>query len=315
MYDDSAELFESNSRVLSLLPILANELIQLRPQTHIVHEFLDQRIERFLHSKDQDKTLEFQTLKKELREAEEKEPDIVTKKAIFIDKEKTVLLTYAFGDIYLEALAIATGGGIRIEYFDECGFEKDQIDLQNMARKYITGKLKEEERNAMYARVAVKLRNLPLPQKEASDYLELRRLLSKTGLSINLATKHLERIESANATEEQDKSHDLGPLHYVDIYTWSCTCKEFGKSFSSKPTLTGKDLLRGYKPDSIKKILFNMFLSSDDSLHVDPLHICPHLLAVVIFAYNMSAIEIEVGVVTDFFQLYEACSPVLPKGA
>lgn len=308
MSDDADELFLPNSRILSLLPSLASGLILRTPFTDKIYDFLEKQSKKALRNGDKDRAKDLDRIHEALK-ARQDEGFIMLKKSSTIDKDKTVILSYSFGNVYLEALRLATGHAVKLDYFvkDGQGSEFDCKTLKELARTYLMGNANQDTRNSIFVKVTDNPVEETVVYSEPSDFLELRRLLAEIGYTVKLDTKELEKIPPS-ATHEGTSTHPppvQGPYHYVDVYSWHCTCEQFFECYNNDPTVPGVELLQDFS-SNVSRGPLHKYLAVCGVLHVNPLHICSHLLAIVLCAYNIDAVDIKVGIITSATQLIEA---------
>lgn len=280
-------IHEKNSRILTLFPSWASGLLRRRRYVDKIYDFIDS-----LEDMDELK-LEIEMLDGEGR--------LTKKEDIVVDKNKTILLTYAFGDMYTQALALATGGNIRADVVGE------GIDLDKVVEAYFKGKL-EKETPPVFLRVYNELLVEDVPEKETNELLELRRMLAGVGLVLNLDSKKVEVAENAN-TPEKEREWPSGEFVSVDPYNWFCSNKDFLEDCPAKgPHIPIENILKHYDKNEENALLLEILEMRSPKVHADPLPICTQLLAVLLAAYNYECAPIRKVEIKETWQILEALS-------
>lgn len=287
-------LQEKNSRILTLLPSLASGLLRRQRYVDKIYGYIDDLV-----GQNEDKSLV------ELREAIEKmdkEGSLWDKDDVTVDPNKTILLTYAFGDMYTKALAMATSGNIRADVLTAKPVEEEQ--LKEIVAAYFNGKL-EKGTQPVFLRVYSDVQSQEVPEKEANHWLELRRMLAEVGLLLVLETKKIEAL--TEKPEEKERKWPLGHSTSVDPYNWYCSSDEFLDSCDGTfPEIPITDILQHYEKNEENELLFDFLLKRKPKVHANELPICTQLLAVLIAAYNYESVPIRKEQISEPWQILEA---------
>lgn len=230
----------------------------------------------------------------------DEEGKLSEKSDVVLDLNKSILLTYAFGDMYMKALALATGGNIRADVLGE------GVDLENAVEEYFTGKL-EKSSPPIFLRVYNETMAEEVPEKETNQWLELRRMLAEVGLTLKLDTKKVEL--SGESPKEEGRVWPQGEFVTVDPYNWFCSSEEFLEEFP--PTgveIPAEDIIKEYERNDDNRLMLLFLLKRRPKVSVDPLPICTQLLAVLLAAYNYKSVPIRKEKVKETWQILEALS-------
>lgn len=280
-------LHEKNSRILTMFPSWASGLLRRRRYVEKIYEY----IAGFEEDLDE--------LKLDIERFDE-EGRLFEKADVVLDLNKSILLTYAFGDMYTKALALATGGNIRADVLGE------GVDLENAAEEYFTGK-QEKTSPPMFLRVYNDTVVEEVPEKETNKWLELRRMLAEVGLTLKLDTKTVEISEES--PKEEERKWPQGEFVTVDPYNWFCSSEEFLDEYP--PTgaeIPAEDIIKDYERNGENGLILDFLLRRQPKVSVDPLPICTQLLAVLLAAYNYESVPIRKEKVTEAWQILEALS-------
>lgn len=239
--------------------------------------------------------LEIETLDRAGRLAE--------KEDIVVDKNKTILLTYAFGDMYTQALALATGGNIRADVVGE------GVDLEKVVEDYFKGFL-EKKTPPVFLRVYNEALVEDIPEKETNELLELRRMLAAVGLELNLDSKKVEVVEATEKTpEKKERKWPGGEFVSVDPYNWFCSNEDFLEDCPAKgPQIPIESILQHHDKNEENALLLDILLKRSPKVHADPLPICTQLLAVLLAAYNYESVPIRKEEIKETWQILESLS-------
>lgn len=280
-------LHEKNSRILTMFPSWASKLLRQRRYVEKIYEYMAGFEE------------DLDELKLDI-ERFDKEGKLFEKSDVVLDLNKSILLTYAFGDMYTKALALATGGNIRADVLGE------GVDLENAVEEYFKGKL-EKTSPPIFIRVYNETVMEEVPEKETNRWLELRRMLAEVGLTLKLDTKTVEL--SGESPKEEERRWPQGEFVTVDPYNWFCSSEEFLEEFP--PTgaeIPAEDIIKDYERNDDNGLLLDFLLKRLPKVPVDPLPICTQLLAVLLAAYNYEIVPIRKEKVKETWQILEALS-------
>ncbi|CUM54994.1 unnamed protein product [Debaryomyces tyrocola] len=264
---DDDSLLQENSAILSILPLLIQDLFHWESHLEILLKFLQNQIEAS-EVLEESQTIQLQAIYSQIQEIAEK--GIVEnsgqKDVLVIDENKSILLAFTFGRAFVDALSILSDPkNIKIVVYCEEGTEKSLIN--ELGANYLQGKFESTGPNACHpigvkvvqvkqirerskARVSKK-RVAEIGQRLAD--LDLEKMLHNAGLTINDAgelitipksTSILKNIPadtlnpsalfSANSDERTRLQKELDEavatkreLHAVDLKSWYCSCDEF----------------------------------------------------------------------------------------
>lgn len=264
---DDDSLLQENSAILSILPLLIQDLFHWESHLEILLKFLQNQIEAS-EVLEESQTIQLQAIYSQIQEIAEK--GIVEnsgqKDVLVIDENKSILLAFTFGRAFVDALSILSDPkNIKIVVYCEEGTEKSLIN--ELGANYLQGKFESTGPNACHpigvkvvqvkqirerskARVSKK-RVAEIGQRLA--HLDLEKMLHNAGLTINDAgelitipksTSILKNIPadtlnpsalfSANSDERTRLQKELDEavatkreLHAVDLKSWYCSCDEF----------------------------------------------------------------------------------------
>lgn len=280
-------LHEKNSRILTMFPSWASGLLRRRRYVEKIYEYMAGF------------KVDLDELKLDIERFDE-EGKLSEKSDVVLDLNKSILLTYAFGDMYTKALALATGGNIRADVLGE------GVDLENAVEEYFTGKL-EKSSPPIFLRVYNETMAEEVPEKETNQWLELRRMLAEVGLTLKLDTKKVEL--SGESPKEEGRVWPQGEFVTVDPYNWFCSSEEFLEEFP--PTgaeIPAEDIIKEYERNDDNRLMLLFLLKRRPKVSVDPLPICTQLLAVLLAAYNYKSVPIRKEKVKETWQILEALS-------
>ncbi|QRG38758.1 hypothetical protein FDK38_003176 [Candidozyma auris] len=288
-------LVDENARLLTLFPALASRLLKSQRCVDQIYEYINQLLQQ-----EDDATL--RQVKEDIEKLD-KERKLKNSFYDSVDSNKTILLTYAFGDMYTQALSMATGGNIRADVLNAEELRQDQ--LEELVRQFMTGN-QSEKMYPIFLRVYNNIIDEHVAVKERNHWLELRRMLGKVGATLNLDTKKV-GIDN-DPSEEIGRVWPEGEYTSVDPYNWFCSSEEFiCDSGDDKEHISSEQLLEGYERNEVNEPLFNFLLKRGPKVP-KKLPICTQLLAVLIAAYNYESIPIQIKQISEPWQVLEALS-------
>lgn len=297
MTDQQQLLLTENASILSLLPSLSLGLLKGVEYIETVYRYLDRHQRRAERANDGITAARLEKVKTELEALDGHGNVPFADKVIEIDQDKTVLLAYTFGSMYTEALALATGNGIRTEVFDDSR-ELSHEEIQAISANYLC---KDRGKVPVFVRMLAEPPVIP-NARQAEDpnvYLQIRRMLEKLNLTLNLQTFTVET--SGSPVAQQTWVQKNGPEVTVNVYNWYCSCEQFGHHICKTHTVDGRGVLKQIC-QSESPFLSNWFGHSGCN-HITPLPICMHLLALVLSVHNMETVEIASTQIRDFSEI------------
>lgn len=274
--DDDDFLLQENSAILSILPLLIQDLFHWESHLEILLKFLQNQIEAS-EVLEESQTIQLQAIYSQIQEIAEKEmvENRHQKDVLVIDENKSILLAFTFGRAFADALSILSDPtNINIVVYCEEGTDENLVN--ELGANYLQGKFESIGSNACHpisvkvtqvkqirerskARVSKK-RMAEIGQRLA--HLNLEKMLHNAGLTINDAgelttipksTNSLENIPantlnpttmfSANSDERIRLQKELDEavatkreLHVVDLKSWYCSCDEFQAAYVPQAT-------------------------------------------------------------------------------
>lgn len=268
--------------------------------TDTVLRYLDLERKRAQRTHDEITTARLTKIHEELASFRKKGLPVAEKKVVEIDHDKTVLLAHTFGPKYTQALALATGNGIRAEvYVEETELTSDE--LHEIARKYF---LENRGKTPIFIRVLkdpAVIENTEV--KEPNVYLQIRKLLAKVGLTFNLESFSVEKAQDKEPFPESVEKNEPyhGPEVTVNVYNWFCTCEQFTHDIARYHNATSEDILS--QLSGVDNAILARWFSQSDCNHISPLPICMHLLAVVLAVHNFETAGISTHQIRDFSEI------------
>lgn len=303
-------LHDENASILTLLPALASGLISKISTVDVVLNFIDQEVAK-LHQ-NQEKADRFLHVKKQLQNTQIH----IDGFSLDIDEQKSIILAYTFGELYTPALALLIGNHISIQFW---GLEHGVPSLQTIERCI----MEPSGVDPLFIQVS---NNPSIETKvdipDVNPFLQLRAMVAKLGLLMNLSTFDLEQIEpraentdgntcsindekflnmqneyfqssikQANSVELNIMKTDqtLEPLGFqshekvfVDPSNWFCSCAEFTMQSFEVHEKCGSEILGQVTGPLVVKKLFQ----NKDSSYPNTLPICKHILAVMLMIFN-----------------------------
>lgn len=288
------DLLEQDAAILTLVPSLAPGLVSRRPYVDSLYTFLDTL---------NDARPELVSAIRLLVEKAVAAGQCKNVSTVHVDLEKTVLLTYAFGDLYSAALALADGG---IEALVAGG---EHHSAPEAVQKYMRGQTPPVP---VFMRVDLAPRQtLEQQAAPAHGLLRARAMLEVLGLRLDLDTLEV-HADSEIQTDARDDppaaetghGMHLGPqvpkgehvphvpkkletcpeplqtpTVLADLHAWFCLCEPFSRAcaghFRSGTQVAAQTLG-----------LLARFFQRSRCNHATPLPVCMHLLALVLLAYN-----------------------------
>lgn len=269
------QLLHDNANVFALLPSLAADLLRREPYVESIRRTVDKEAARLQSAGDLLAVQRLHSIRAQLLLLAG--PTVLT-----VDKNKTLLLAYAFGDIYLPALALATSNGVRFEVFRDTTVEEIDAHLtQRPSTEPILIRVLDEPKVKPTAE-----------HVDVNVYLQIRTMLAKVGCTLNLETfevEHTERsIDPAPQHEDAKEEYADSKEEYVDLYSWYCSCGHFLDQISTVHTKQGPELVVGVEPNIVTN-----YLQHSQCKHISPLPMCRHLLAVLLVVFNRAALGDE----------------------
>ncbi|GEQ66827.1 hypothetical protein JCM33374_g490 [Metschnikowia sp. JCM 33374] len=333
-------LHEENASILTLLPALATGLVTKTSHLDVILKFIDAEV-----NKSQQNTQKVDRLIHVKNQLEDAQID-VSEFSLDIDKPKTLLLAYTFGEIYTPALALFTGRHITIELWgsDLEGPSVDTIEKSIMGDSgcesmfiHVSDAPKVEQRQE---------------EQNVNPFLQVRAMLAKVGILMSLSTFDLEKpdeteeditedihTKSADPKEEtgntSSKSDHSKPrtsttksIEYsekktgitntssifnaptknmVDPYNWFCSCSQFTKKSFTAHNRSGTNILG---MTTCSPVMAGIFGNSKCK-YPKTLPICQHLLAVLLMLFNWN-VAVDAGLVHAYWVQSEATQIEIP---
>ncbi|OBA22277.1 hypothetical protein METBIDRAFT_150121 [Metschnikowia bicuspidata var. bicuspidata NRRL YB-4993] len=306
-------LHEQNAPIFSLLPSLAPGLIFQTTYSNVIVKFIRDEMARLGQSQPTVDRLEHvkdQLLKSTLHSGEY---------TLEVDEQKSLILAYAFGEIYTPALALVTGKHITVQFWGAGEEQPGQPMIRNCV-------LNPESCDPIFFEV------LDDPQidkrrgvLDVNPFLQVRGMVSKLGLLLNLSTFDLEELSDLMAAPEnsggqkalfpanlgvptletlyersdnglkylvrakepeETKTNGRPNFSYssksiVDPNNWFCSCSDFTSASFVIHDASGSDLLG----DTGHELLSRLFRAAVCKFPKS-LPICRHLLAVLLMLFN-----------------------------
>lgn len=276
-------LLRENSRIFTLLPALGTGLLTRQNSVDSVYACIDSHLKR--KGRDEEPLTK---IKQQIQQLEEQ--GNLKEQVLLVDEDKTIMLAYAFGEIYSLALALAIDG-IHLQVLNQLTMSIEE--LKKIAREYLQAD--GDDKVPVFAKVLSMPRKVVAPPPpEQNVYLQLRQLLSKMGYTITLDTLEVLRYQQVQNTSELLQKEYV-ELETVDLYNWACTCSAFVSSYNQVPSSTSPQVVEGFH-DSL---LLRYFMARQSSKQLSPLPICQHILALVLAALNEDNVDIEVNQIFD----------------
>lgn len=268
-------LLQDNSAILSILPLLIQDLFHWESHLAILLKFLQNQIGES-EVLDESQTIQLQAIYSQIQEISEKEVAKNKKQndVLVIDEDKSLLLTFTFGRAFLDALSIlADPNNINVVVYCEEGTDKELVN--ELGANYLQGNFGSTGTGVFHP-ISVKVTQVKQVRERSKTrvskkrlaeisqrlaYLDLERMLSNAGLTIN-DSGELTTIPKSTSTLKVFQSNTLTPfsrssdnsderirlqkelieavatkreLNVVDLKSWYCSCEEFQASYVSSP--------------------------------------------------------------------------------
>lgn len=307
------QLLDENAAIFAVLPSVSRGLLNSTNYIDVVSRFLDVERRKAERARDEITTSRLAKVEQELRELQGTERfqqvlDILNAERVTeIDHEKTVLLAHTFGPVYSHALALVTNGSIKAEILsNKAKFLPEE--LQEATKNYF---LQSRGNVPIFIRVSKEPAIVKTaPQvKEPNIYLEIKKMLAKLKLSLDLETFSVGLSKSSDLPEiseppkesEAQVLSDLGPEVTVNVYNWFCSCDQFLDKLNCFHNVTGAEMAA--RLHSEESSIMSRWFASSSCNHISPLPICMHLLAVVIAVHNIESVEIQCRQISSVMQI------------
>lgn len=293
------DVFHDNAAVLELLPALSKALLRQKPEFETILDFLNSKRRSFEEE-------QFLELRRQLMALRNKGQVDEILAELDIDTAKATVLAHTFGELYTPAIALATGAGSYVEVKTDEKLTDTELD------KIVEHHLTTDPGSRV---VTLKFPRIPLKSpisasREQHAILELRRVLERVGVDVDLATMEM-RIQERKAPAEglRDSSELEAPsavtaCELVSLYTWFCTCQDYAAKTRKPHPFTGLQIANGISETPENGFLLNYFRHLL-CYHMAPLPVCVHLLAAVLVIANRDVVRMPTRVIEPRFLTIE----------
>lgn len=312
--NDGELLMERNASILIMLPSLLQNLFFLDYNSRALLRYFefndrlegDDKNENYLQLK-----LQVEVLVNGKKIANDKQ------EAVTVDQNKTILMSFLLGSCYNEALEILSNkDNVNIEIL--C---PDEDDAQRLGNYYLNHFRLPDDCNGESVMIKV-IQNLPISNdnrkkhisaiKSRLHFLEIKALLEKVGMSLNSNGTIVPQRDHIGITDTSGECRRLREKitaklnieveeNIVDLNNWYCSCKGYQNHYINKGTnrLSNEDanLSKGIVMASVEELIkpllevfstsiIGRLLSQCNTKILDPIPICPHILAMLILLHN-----------------------------
>lgn len=250
-------LCQKNAAVLTMLPLLLQDLIRAKTPYEALISLLQQELDDSWT--DTDRSKEIKSL---LQQVNERKSELTNQHRSFIpvlNEDKSLLLLFTFGEIYLDAIKIAaSSGAITVNVYSSLPLTEQEAT--GVANNYMSGK-DYSEGNKKEALVIAKVtepgiatkskkrRHERFPSEPETPLIyDLKALLQILGISFNSRGEinvhpgndapTLTNLLSVQQAEEESRSLLTVPTtshgFVVDLATWYCTCTTYQRFYSEQ---------------------------------------------------------------------------------
>lgn len=197
--DDDDFLLQENSAILSILPLLIQDLFHWESHLEILLKFLQNQIEAS-EVLEESQTIQLQAIYSQIQEISEKGmvENCHQKDVLVIDENKSILLAFTFGRAFADALSILSDPrNINIVVYCEEGTDENLVN--ELGANYLQGKFESTGSNACLP-ISVKVTQVKqiresskgrVSKKRMAEigqrlaHLNLEKMLHNAGLTIN----------------------------------------------------------------------------------------------------------------------------------
>lgn len=293
------DLFHDNAAVLELLPVLSTALLRQKPEVETIFDFLDLNRKSFSGEHYLKLRLQLMALRNTGLVDE-------TLAELDIDTTKATVLAHTFGELYTPAIALATGAEFYVEV--KTSEKLTDTELDQIIEHHLTT-------DPGTRVVTMKFPLAPLKSnisttREQHAILELRRMLERVGVDVDLNTMEMQLQEREGPAERLHDNSELETpaaaieFELVSLYTWFCTCQDYAAKTRKAHRFTGLQIVNGISETSENRFLLNYFRHLL-CYHLVPLPVCVHLLAAVLVVANRDVVGMRPRVTEPRFLAIE----------